>query len=541
VQDSIESSGGISIWTQDPRIRGIVENVADAVIVIDTAGRIELFNPAAERLFGYSTAQVMGRDVSLLAPPTYRHRHQEGMSRYLETGEAHIIGIGREVEGLRRDGTTFPMYISVGEVRLPGFHGFIGVLHDLSDQKAAERELAATRGYLRDIIDSMPSLLVGLDPEGCVTHWNRVAAQVCKVPAEEAVGLGIGELFPFLADEVEAVKRAIRAREPFKRERLPYPVGGETRFADVVVYPLADEGTHGAVMRMDDVTERIRMEETMVQTEKMMSVGGVAAGMAHEINNPLGVIAQGCQNLLRRVSDEIPANLAAAEALGVDLGRIRAYLEEREFYRFLSGMQEAVARASQIVSDMLAFSRRSTSSFVPVPLRELIEEVLRLAGHDYDLKKSYDFRRIQIHLDYGPGSDEIRCDRTGIEQVLFNLLKNAAQAMAMASPGRAPSITLRLRDEGARVRLEVEDNGPGMGDEVRHRLFEPFFTTKPVGIGTGLGLSVAYFIVTEQHRGTMEVVTAPGEGARFIIRLPRQGRPYAADDTVAVGGGGRPT
>lgn len=294
------------------------------------------------------------------------------MARYLGTGEAHIIGIGREVEGLRRDDTTFPMYISVGEVRFPGFHGFIGVLHDLSDQKAAEQELAATRGYLRDVIDSMPSLLVGLDLEGRVTHWNRVAAQVCKVPAEEAVGLSIEELFPFLTGEIQAVKRANRAGEPFKRERLPYPDGGETRYADVVVYPLANDGTHGAVLRMDEVTERIRMEETTVQTEKMMSVGGVAAGMAHKINNPLGVLAQGCQNLLRRVSDEIPANRSAAEALGVDLGRIRAYLGARDFYRFLSGMQKAAARASQIVSDMLAFSRRSTSSFVPVHLRELL-------------------------------------------------------------------------------------------------------------------------------------------------------------------------
>jgi signal transduction histidine kinase len=146
--------------------------------------------------------------------------------------------------------------------------------------------------------------------------------------------------------------------------------------------------------------------------------------------------------------------------------------------------------------------------------------VLRLAGHDYDLKKSYDFRRIQIHLDYGPGSDEIRCDRTGIEQVLFNLLKNAAQAMAMGTPGRAPSITLRLRDVGARVRLEVEDNGPGTGEEVRRRLFEPLFTTKPVGIGTGLGRSVSYFIVTEQHRGTLEVVTAPRSGGALHPPTP---------------------
>lgn len=527
MHDSTEKSSRVRFWTHDPRVLGVVENVADGVIVIDTAGRIELFNPAAERLFGYRAEEVMGRNVSLLAPSEYRPLHDAGMARYLATGERHIIGTGREVKGLCKDGSTFPMYISVGEASFPGFHGFIGVVHDLSAQKRAERDLARARGYLQDMIDAMPSMLVGLDVDGCVTHWNRAAARICRVGAEQAVGRPFTELFPFLAGEAAAVERALGGGEPFKRERLPFPAEGGTRYADVAVYPLASDDLPGAVVRIDDVTERVRMEEMMVQTEKMMSVGGLAAGMAHEINNPLGVLAQSCQNLLRRVSDELPANRETAAELGVDLRLLRAYLERRGFFRFLAGMQEATARAARIVSDMLAYSRRSASSFVPVHLADLLEEVLRLASHDYDLKKSYDFRRIRIRRDFGPGSHEVSCDRTAIEQVVFNLLKNSAQAMAGVPMKRLPEIWLRLHDEGERVRLEVEDNGPGMNDEVRRRLFEPFFTTKPVGVGTGLGLSVAYFIVTEQHRGSMEVVTAPGEGARFVIRLPRYGRPYA--------------
>lgn len=523
-----DSQRRVRFWAQDPRIQGVVANVADGVVVIDTEGRIELFNPAAERLFGYAAEEVMDRDVSMLAPVAYRHQHACGMARYLETGEAHIIGIGREVAGLRKDGTTFPMYISVGEIEFPGFHGFIGVVHDLSGQKVVERELAAARGYLQDVIDSMPSILVGLDVDARVTLWNRAAAETWKRSAEEAVGLAFEEVFPYLAGEITAVKAAIRAGESFRRERLPFPAAGETRYADVVVYPLVSQERPGAVVRIDDVTDRMRMEEMMVQTEKMMSIGGLAAGMAHEINNPLGIVAQSCQNLLRRVSDALPANRETAAELGVDLEQVHAYLERRGFFQFVSGMQEATARASAIVSDMLAYSRRSASSFVSVDLRELLEQVLRLAGHDYDLKKSYDFRRIRIQRDYGDGPHEIDCDRTAIEQVVLNLLKNAAQAMANVPDGPPPEIALRLRDEGERLRLEVEDNGPGMGEEVRRRLFEPFFTTKPVGIGTGLGLSVAYFIVTEQHRGTMEVMTEPGAGARFIIRLPRRGRPYAA-------------
>jgi signal transduction histidine kinase len=153
---------------------------------------------------------------------------------------------------------------------------------------------------------------------------------------------------------------------------------------------------------------------------------------------------------------------------------------------------------------------------------ELVETVLRLASHDYDVRKSYDFRRIAIRRDFIVPNDLLFCEPMAIEQVLLNLLRNAAQAMA-ANPAQAsPEIVLRLRDEGDWLRVEVQDNGPGMSEEVSRRLFEPFFTTKPVGVGTGLGLAVAYFIVTEQHRGTLEVETAPGRGARFTIRLPRR-------------------
>jgi signal transduction histidine kinase len=227
--------------------------------------------------------------------------------------------------------------------------------------------------------------------------------------------------------------------------------------------------------------------------------------------------------------DEIPQNRVVADELGLDLGLMRTYLERRGLLRFLEGMQEATARASRIVADMLAYSRRSSSSFVPTRMTELVETVLRLASHDYDVKQSYDFRRIAIRRDFDAPSDLVFCEPTAIEQVLLNLLKNAAQAMSANPQQEAPQITLRLRDEGDWVRLEVEDNGPGMSEEVSRRLFEPFFTTKPVGVGTGLGLAVAYFIVTEQHHGSLQVESPPGRGARFILRLPRQEARHGAD------------
>jgi PAS domain S-box-containing protein len=522
---SVENAQQVLFWNEDPRVRGIVENVADGVIGIDIRGYIELFNPAAERLFGYSTGEVMGRNVSMLMPPGYGDHHDSYIDHYLQTGERRIIGAGREVTGQRRDGSTFPMYLSVGEIRLPGHPGFIGIVHDLSGQKAAEHKLASAGEFLQSIIDSMPSALVGVDGEGRVTHWSRVAAEEVGIGSDAAIGRPFTELFPFLDLQIEDILRAISAGTPVNKQRVPVPGGATTRYLDVMIYPLVHD-TRGAVVRIDDVSERVRIEEMMVQTEKMMSVGGLAAGMAHEINNPLGIVAQGCQNVNRRVSTDIAENRAVAAELGIDLDKLREYLERRGIFRFLSGIQEAAARASRIVSDMLAYSRRSASSFVPVHLNELLDTVLRLAGHDYDLKESYDFRRITIRRETIGDSDRVYCDEMAIEQVFLNLLRNAAQAMAGSADAGSPEISLKVVDEGEQVCVEVADNGPGMSEEVSRRLFEPFFTTKPVGVGTGLGLSVAYFIVTEQHRGSMEAQSEPGGGAHFIVRLPREGRPY---------------
>jgi len=533
MEERLRNAGRVPFWSEDPRVHGIVENVADGVVGIDTHGLIELFNPAAERLFGYPAAEVMGRNVKLLMPAEFGDRHDGYLKHYLQTGERRIIGIGREVTGKRKDGSVFPMYLSVGEIRLPDHRVFIGIVHDLSAQKTAERNLASAGRFLQSIIDSMPSTLVGVDNEGRVTHYNRVAADELGLEPGAAVGRSVTELFPFLGFDATDIRRAIEGGIPVRRERVPAPAAGSTHYLDVMLYPLQHDNG-GAVVRIDDVTERVRIEEMMVQTEKMMSVGGLAAGMAHEINNPLGIVAQACQNITRRVSQDLPDNRAVAEELGLDLDALHQYLERRGIFRFLDGMREAVGRANRIVTDMLAYSRRSASSFVPVHLDTLLDTVLRLAGHDYDLKESYDFRRIRILRETVGESDRILCDEMAIEQVFLNLLRNAAQAMATNPEGRAPEISLRVTDRVDRVCVEVSDNGPGMTEQVSRHLFEPFFTTKPVGVGTGLGLAVAYYIVTEQHRGTLRVESRPGEGARFIVCLPREGRPYGSD---RAGGG----
>jgi PAS domain S-box-containing protein len=394
---------------------------------------------------------------------------------------------------------------------------------DVTEVRASEHEMNRMRLYLKNVVDSMPSLLVGVDMKGRITQWNREAEHVTGISGEAALGKHMLSVMPRLKILKPVFQRAIAEKTPQKIEKTAYPVNGTTlRYADMLVYPLMVSGAEGAVIRVDDVTARVRMEELMVQSEKMLSVGGLAAGMAHEINNPLGGILQSLQNILRRLSPELSANVAAAVSCGTDLGAIRRYLEEREILKFIESIRSSGERASATVADMLNFSRRSESRATPVDLAALIDKTVELATHDYDLKKKYDFKRIQIIREFTPGLKEVYCVTTEIEQVILNLLRNSAQAMMLGGTA-APVITLRTYPETDHAVIEVADNGPGMSEETCKRAFEPFFTTKEVGIGTGLGLSVSYFIITNNHNGAMSVDSSPGNGACFGIRLPWKG------------------
>jgi PAS domain S-box-containing protein len=500
-------------------LRAMVMNAVDGIIAIDARGIVRMANPAAERLFGYAESEVVGENVSMLMPEPYHSEHDDYLRRYLATGKRKIIGIGREVEGRCKDGTTFPMYLSVAEVRDGDEVLFAGIVHDLTEQKRAAHEMQRMRSYLKNIIDSMPSVLVGVDVDGRVTEWNQEAENATGIAAVDALGRAFVEVLPQLESQQEKVREAVRLRRSVHAERLAAEHDGEVRYSDVVIYPLIANGATGAVIRVDDVTNRVRIEQMMVQTEKMMSVGGLAAGMAHEINNPLSGILQGCQNLARRLSVDLPANQAVAAELGLDLVQVRRYLEERGILEFLDGMQGAALRASGIVADMLAFSRRSAADFEPARIDAMLDTVLRLADSDYDLKKKYDFRHIEVARDYDPELPPVYCNRTEIEQVFLNVIKNAAQALASRT-GPTRRISLRTRKDAEFAQVEIADNGPGIDEATCGRVFEPFFTTKPVGVGTGLGLSVSYFIVTERHHGTIAVTSTPGSGTCFVVRLP---------------------
>ena len=169
---------------------------------------------------------------------------------------------------------------------------------------------------------------------------------------------------------------------------------------------------------------------------------------------------------------------------------------------------------------MLTFSRKSDNSFAKQRIEKILDQTIEIIEKDYDIKKDVDIKTIEVIRKYSPGLPEIPCDVEKIQQVFFNILKHGVHAMMENTENREPVLKLTTLKEDEFVFIEIEDNGPGMDDDTKTRIFEPFFTTKSTGVGTGLGLYISYFIIVENHKGTISVESFPGRGTKFTIKLP---------------------
>ncbi|MFP5221544.1 MAG: PocR ligand-binding domain-containing protein [Acidobacteriota bacterium] len=418
------------------------------------------------------------------------------------------------------DTSKLPLYADSGTVS-----GVLGIFEDITERKRADEALRESEERLESVLEGSQLGLWDWDIASNTIKRNVYWAQMLGYTLEE-VNQGLDQWTDLIHPEdrgraVKSIQDHLAGLTPMHRaEYRMRSKSGTYRWIldqakvvrrDLEGRPLRMSGTH------TDITENKCMQDVMVQTEKMMSVGGLAAGMAHEINNPLSGILQNVQVVVRRLTQDLPLNVEAAREAGCEFAAVARYARDREILDSLMAVHDAGVRAAHIVSSMLEFSRRTTSHNAPNNLGELLDKSVELCSTDYDLKKKFDFRNIRIVREYDPDLPEVPCSGPQIQQVFMNLLGNAAHAMADQP---APLITLRTRRDGDMAVVEVEDNGSGMDEELTRKIFEPFFTTKPVGEGTGLGLSVSYFIVANNHQGTLSVESWPGKGSRFTVRLP---------------------
>lgn len=391
------------------------------------------------------------------------------------------------------------------------------LLDEVARHEQTGRQLRETKLYLQSMINSMPSIIIGVTAQGDVTHWNAAAENAFEIFSNDALGRNITDLLPSLPININVIRGSIRGGEPYSIQHAQPQDDGKKRYLEITIYPLISSSEQGAVIRMDDVTMKVTIENLMIQNEKMYSLGEVAAGIAHEINNPLSVILQNVQNIVRRTDINFGTNRARASELGIDVENVDSYLKAREIPSMLDSIREAGERSATIVRNMLEFSHNSQRKTSLVDIKHLIEQTIALS-ESLQHKKA-DQEDIQLTTEFGDNLPSIHASAPELQQVLLNLLRNAKQALQNNTIAE-PHIWVRAYEQDHQLVIEIQDNGPGMTDTVRQHIFEPFFTTKDVGAGTGLGLSVSYFIITERHQGTIDVKTTLGNGSNFIIKLP---------------------
>jgi two-component system sensor kinase FixL len=464
----------------------IVESAVDAIVVIDAQGRIELFNPAAERLFGYTNAEVIGRNVSILMPAPYRDEHDGYIRRYLEDGQPRIIGIGREVQGLKRDGTLFPLHLSVAEMVVDGQPKFTGILHDLSSRVALEQRLRSSEERWRAIVESAVDAIIVIDGRGTIEAFNPAAERLFGYAEQDAVGRNVSLLMPspyreehdgYLARyqreggaRVIGVGREVTARHrdgsvvPVHLSVGELVVGGERKFVGI----------------LHDLTPRKRMEQLLSEQQSLAKIGEMAAVLAHEIRNPLAGIRGAMQVMAARYEP------ASKEAMVT---------------------KEIIARVdtlSELMQDLLLYARPPKPRPAPVDLASLMVTIVDLIGRDPDVSG------VQVTVE--GAAPLVRADAELLKIVFQNLLINGAHAMA----GRG-RLHVQLHGDGDRCSVAFADSGPGIPADIRDKIFTPFFTTKIRG--TGLGLPTAKRLV-EAQGGTIAIDCPPSGGTTVIVQLP---------------------
>ena len=493
-------------------MRAVVETAVDGVILIDHRGLILMFNPACERLFGYSFEEVRGENVKMLMPEPYHDEHDSYLDNYRKTGQQRIIGIGREVIGRRKDGSTFPMDLSVGESREDGESIFVGVIHDLTERKQAETALRQSAEQLQAVIETAVDGVILIDARGLIKVFNPACEQLFGFQADEVLGENVKLLMPspyheehdnYLSNYLQTGERKII---DIGREVVGQRKDGSTFPMDLSVGE-AEEGNEPVFVGIiHDLSERKRSEEQLIQAQKMESVGQISGGIAHDFNNLLTVIIGNAEALLESLKARPDLAQLAESILG------------------------AGVRGSELTSHLLAFSRRQMLSPARIDCGDLIADMERMIRRT--LRED-----ITINTQISSDLHAAFADSTQLQTAILNLVINARDAMPKGGnlticaenihvdEGYHPEI-----ESGPYVMIMVTDEGEGMTPEVQERAFEPFFTTKDIGRGSGLGLSMVYGFV-KQSGGNLTIYSEPSLGTCIRMYLPATDSP---DDPMAA-------
>jgi two-component system, cell cycle sensor histidine kinase and response regulator CckA len=486
-------------------LQGITESTTDAVFVKDLQGRYLMMNPAGARFLGRSVDEVIGKDDTELFDDVETGRVIMELDRkVLQSGEMQTFEEGGAAAGVAR------IYLSnKGPYRDANgkIVGLLGICRDITDRKLAEEEMRQSQQKLRIHFEHTPLAVVEWDLEFRVTAWNPSAERIFGYSRQEAMGKHANFIVPpEYRQQVDQVGKELMQQTGGTRSTNDNITKDGARIScEWYNTPLVDDSGRvlGVASLVQDVTERVALEERLRQSQKMEAVGRLAGGVAHDFNNLLTVILGYSQI----VADGVPAGSQLAEST--------------------AQIKSAADRASGITRQLLAFSRKQVLSPRVINLNDTmmnLDSLLRrLIGEDIEVLTV-------------PASDlgSVKADPGQIEQVIMNLALNARDAMpnggkltletANVTLDEAYAQRHRPTEPGRYVMLAVTDTGHGMSEETQARIFEPFYTTKEVGKGTGLGLSMVYGII-KQSGGNIWVYSEPDRGTSFKIYLPRVDQP----------------
>jgi two-component system sensor kinase FixL len=468
------------------RLGSIIDSVVDGIIVIDTTGVIESFNPGAERLFGYTQAEVVGRNVTMLMPSPYHEEHDGYLDRYVTTGAAKIIGVGREVSGRRRDGSVFPLHLSVGEMLVAGERKFTGMVHDLSERVALEQRLRASEARWRSIIQSAVDGIVVIDAHGRIEAFNPAAERLFGYAEREVVGENVNLLMPspYHEEHDTYLSRYLATGRPkiigTGREVVGLRRDGTTFPLHVSVGAITLAGERKFTGILHDLTVRVRIEQQLRERAALARLGEMAAVIAHEVKNPLA----GVRGAIQVFRGRLPEGSGDAPILDEIVARVDAL--------------------DTLMKELLLFARPPQPRPTSVDVGLLVSMAAELMCLDPSLRA--------VQVDVTGASPPIAADAEMLKIVFQNLLINGSQAMH--GDGR---IRVAIHSVDSNCYIAFADDGPGIPAELREKIFTAFFTTK--ARGTGLGLATAKRLI-EAHRGDIQVECPQGGGTTFTVCLP---------------------
>jgi PAS domain S-box-containing protein len=508
------------LWKSRERLRITLSSIGDAVVVTDAAGRVTYLNSVAENLLGYSLAQAKSRPLSEvfnIVNEFTRGAAESPVDRVLREG--HIIGLANHTVLIRADGTDVPIDDSAAPIHddTGAIVGVVLVFRDVTERRRAEKAKAT----LAEIIESSDDAIISKDLNGRIVTWNAGAERLFGYSEQEVIGQPITLIIPssHLNEETMILQRIRNGERIDHYETVRQAKNGSLLDISLTISPIRDSlgNIVGASKIARDITRRKLIEETLrksqerlrqqaqeleqqlIMSGRLVSLGEVTASMAHEFNNPLGIIMGFVEDML---SSTDPADLN---------------------YRALQIIDEEAKRCAQIVRDLMEYARPRSTEFCSTSLADVIEKTLHLVQNRLYKQK------IAVEKAIEPELPRIQADSPQLEQVLVNLYLNAIDAMPEGGKLSVEARMVQTDGTAQMVVVTVADTGSGIAETDLAKIFQPFFTAKKRR-GMGLGLPICQRIV-KNHGGRIEVKSQQEVGSTFIIYLPLEWRPSTEENS----------